>query len=89
MNLPDDVSRVMKNTTVLFYTTLGCHLCEDAMVMLQFWLGQQTDPPPVEAVEIANDPELVTRYGVRIPVVAVGAQEIGCPFGLGGLPAVL
>ncbi len=58
------------------YTTLGCHLCEQAEAMLQD-LGVVYD-----AVEIADSEALVERYGVRIPVLHVPGKdlELGWPF---------
>ncbi|MDX9873453.1 MAG: glutaredoxin family protein [Spongiibacteraceae bacterium] len=64
----------------LLYSTVGCHLCEEAEALLSAWF-----PHPDRALEvrdIAGDDALVERYGVRIPVlqrVADGA-ELGWPF---------
>lgn len=63
------------------YTTLGCHLCEQAEQLLMDVLPQY---PGLEwqAVEIADDPVLVERYGVSIPVIALTgvSEELGWPF---------
>jgi hypothetical protein len=48
---------------LLLYTTSGCHLCEQAEALLQ------SAGAPVETVEIADDEDLLERYGVRIPVL--------------------
>ena len=48
---------------LLLYTTSGCHLCEQAEALLQ------SAGALVETVEIADDEELLERYGVRIPVL--------------------
>ncbi|RLA05546.1 MAG: glutaredoxin family protein [Gammaproteobacteria bacterium] len=64
---------------VKLYTTSGCHLCDDALVLLkQAQLA-------VELVEIADDDSLYHRYGLRIPVVARVAggdvtDELNWPF---------
>ena len=60
------------------YTTLGCHLCEQALAMLQ---NLAMDITIVE-VEIADDERLLEKYGLTIPVVGVAntEQEIGWPF---------
>lgn len=62
------------------YTTLGCHLCEQAEHMLR------TQPPIVaadwEPVEIADSQELINAYGIRIPVVqcVASGRELNWPF---------
>ncbi len=66
--------------SLTFYTTLGCHLCEEAWELLQAWLAEHDVDVDVQAVEIASDPDLIDRYGIRIPVVAVGEDELQCPF---------
>lgn len=64
--------------SVTLYTTLGCHLCERARDMLL-----TVDPLlAIEAVDIAEDDDLIARYGERIPVLRRGEQELAWPFGL-------
>ena len=66
------------------YTTPGCHLCELAEEIL-YACGAKFDP-----VDIADDPDLIKRYGVRIPVVADHAgHELGWPFDSTALEAWL
>lgn len=67
-----------KNDLIL-YTTLGCHLCEEARQMLEY-LAQQGEVG-FRAEEIAESEQLVEEYGIRIPVIrrADGA-ELGWPF---------
>jgi glutaredoxin len=71
----------MKRPTVdiILYTTLGCHLCELALHLLQ---GQQAQGRDIQIteVEIADDDDLMDRYGIRIPVLRVAAGELGWPF---------
>lgn len=65
---------------LLFYTTVGCHLCEDAETILQ---GLVSDEGlQVEAIDIASEEALVTLYGIRIPVVknVKTEEELGWPF---------
>ena len=69
---------------LVFYTTAGCHLCDQAAVLLQE-LALQTQGShrfEVEEVDIATDAELVELYGIRIPVVknAATQREVGWPF---------
>lgn len=72
-----------------FYTTAGCHLCEQAALLLEELRLQQ--PVTVEAVDIADDEALVEKYGIRIPVVLNTAtqSEIGWPFEYRDLLALL
>lgn len=67
---------------LVFYTTPGCHLCEQAALMLEE-LGQLRDME-VESVDISTDEALVMLYGIRIPVVRNPAKdkELGWPFQL-------
>ena len=57
---------------VILYTRLGCHLCEEAERVLR--AEQAATPFRLELVDIDRDPELVRRYGVRVPVVAVDGR---------------
>lgn len=67
-------------STLILYSTLGCHLCELAK--------QQVEPLlpafslTLEEVDIANDDNLLTRYGISIPVITIkhGLQELCWPF---------
>lgn len=63
--------------TFILYTTLGCHLCEQAKAVLDNF-----ENITYEMVDIADDDALVERYGIRIPVVKEkeGEREIGWPF---------
>ena len=76
-------------TRLLFYTTVGCHLCEQAEVLLE-QLGRECDLA-ITAVDISSDEQLVNDYGIRIPVAKNPATgtEIGWPFGLAELRALL
>ena len=49
----------------------GCHLCEDASVLLDAMLG--TDG--WNRVDIEADDDLLVRYAHRIPVLALDGQE--------------
>lgn len=61
-------------------TTDGCHLCEEAIGVLQAVL--QPGQADVDLVDIAYDEGLMERYGVRIPVLVEPAsgRELGWPF---------
>ena len=65
---------------LFLYTTLGCHLCEQAEA-IAVPLCQQAGLALTE-VEIADSDTLLERYGVRIPVVRLESTdaELGWPF---------
>ncbi|QFY42531.1 glutaredoxin family protein [Candidatus Methylospira mobilis] len=62
------------------YTTAGCHLCEQAEALLQQASGEKL--LVWQSIEIAEQDELLERYGVRIPVLSDSASgdELGWPF---------
>lgn len=72
-----------------FYTTDGCHLCEEAKAILQQLMAQQPEYYQIEMVDIASSDELIEYYGARIPVVKVSAgnNDLGWPFDLALLEA--
>jgi hypothetical protein len=53
------------------YVRAGCHLCEEAAVLLDDMLG--TDG--WDAIDIETDDDLLVRYGHRIPVLVVDGTE--------------
>jgi hypothetical protein len=62
------------------YTTLGCHLCEQALELVEPLLGDYSFQ--LKAVDIADSDELMERYGIRIPVLRRPDidKELGWPF---------
>jgi hypothetical protein len=52
---------------IVLYERPGCHLCEDAAVLLDDMLG----PEAYTRTNIETDDDLLVRYGHRIPVVAI------------------
>ncbi len=71
---------LMATRTLTLYSTLGCHLCEEALAIISPLL----QPLDLELLEcdIADSDELVSRYGVRIPVVQLqgACRDLGWPF---------
>jgi hypothetical protein len=67
---------------ITIYTTLGCHLCEQAIAMLQPLQTQGIIA--LTEVDIADYEELLETYGLRIPVLRRqdNDAELGWPFGL-------
>ena len=55
----------------VLYVREGCHLCEDAGVLLDEILGTEG----WEAIDIGSDDDLLVRYAHRIPVLVVGGEE--------------
>lgn len=68
-------------TDLILYSTGGCHLCEQAEKVLSN-VKQAYPAVKWEVVDIAEEDELVERYGIRIPVIQlVGAEyDLGWPF---------
>jgi len=67
----------MPMAAYVLYSTVGCHLCEQAQQLCSEVLGQA-----VPEVDISTDNALLERYGIRIPVLQrldTGA-ELGWPF---------
>jgi glutaredoxin len=66
---------------VELYTTLGCHLCDEALAMLKFLQASEKSLTLAE-IEIADSEELMSEYGVRIPVITAEKSEgdISWPF---------
>ena len=56
-------------STVVLYTTLGCHLCEQAKALINPLLTKNSWQ--LREVDIADDDRLIAKYGVRIPVLAI------------------
>jgi glutaredoxin len=65
--------------TLILYGTLGCHLCEQALELITPLIGSEYK---LVEVDIGDSDELIERYGIRIPVVAIQGDdtEIGWPF---------
>ena len=53
------------------YVRHGCHLCEEAGVLLDMMLGSDGWDP----VDIEADDDLLVRYAHRIPVLAVDGED--------------
>ncbi len=65
---------------VILYTTVGCHLCDDALAVLQSVLNPEVFE--IRLLDIADDDTLMEKYGVRIPVLQEPAsgRELDWPF---------
>jgi glutaredoxin len=56
--------------SLVLYGRPGCHLCDEARTVLER-IGH-----PFEEVDIEGDDELLARYLVRIPVIALDGAEL-------------
>jgi|694.fasta_scaffold02864_3 hypothetical protein len=60
---------------LLLYTRAGCCLCEGLEQRLR-----ALDPPPsLTLVDVDQDPALLARYGLEVPVLALPAAAGGEP----------
>ncbi len=75
-------------SSMIFYTTEGCHLCDEAALLLDTLSKSRSIE--IETVDISSDEGLVDLYGIRIPVVknTQSGREIGWPFGLSELASL-
>ena len=60
-------------TRVVLYGRAGCHLCEDALAVIERVRARV--PFQLEQCDIESDDELFKRYLERIPVVKVDGEE--------------
>jgi hypothetical protein len=61
---------------LILYERDGCHLCEDARVLLDEMIGMDR----YARVNIEADDDLVLRYGFRIPVITLdGIDRLEAP----------
>lgn len=59
-------------------TTLGCHLCDQALEVV----NRAAPQLEVMLVDIAEDDAMIEQYGELIPVLRSGQRELRWPFGL-------
>ena len=83
-----------KNKAFILYSTLGCHLCEQAELMLNNLMTTVLSSYgnwQIEVVDIANDESLMNDYGIRIPVLVDSCTkaELSWPFDDGMAKAFL
>jgi glutaredoxin len=64
--------------SVTVYSRPGCHLCDDALVLLQGLQREWT--LRIQEIDISGDPALMRKYDLRIPVLVVdGRIELQAP----------
>lgn len=59
----------MSEMRTILYTRPGCHLCDDAKVLLE------RHGLTVESVNIDDDPQLVERFDTCVPVVFIDGKQ--------------
>jgi glutaredoxin len=61
-----------KPAEIVLYTRQGCHLCEDARAVLDS--AALSYPLVVKSVDVDTDPDLVSSYGLEVPVVMINGK---------------
>jgi hypothetical protein len=56
---------------IVLYERPGCHLCEEAAVLLDEMIG----PTGYSRVNIEGDDDLLVRYAHRIPAIALDGAD--------------
>ena len=71
-------------TVLTLFGTTACHLCEECLLLTRPLAGNGIQ---VRQVDITDDPDLLERYQLRIPVLRRDdtGTELDWPFGLGEL----
>jgi glutaredoxin len=59
---------------VTLYGKPGCHLCDDARVVVERVRAEH--PFELREVDVSLDPQLNREYGERIPVLALDGEEL-------------
>ena len=63
----------MLQRNVIIYSRPGCHLCDDAKIVIQN--AGCSDRFTLEEVNIESDEELLRKYKYDIPVVMIDGDE--------------
>ena len=73
---------------ITLYGKPGCHLCEDALVLLR--KIQRRRLLDIEEIDITTDRDLFRRYDIRIPVIVIDdSVELEAPISEKNLRAAL
>ena len=59
---------------VIFYTKVGCHLCDDARDLLEELAAEITFE--LTEIDIRTDPNIFDTYRYRIPVILIDDQHV-------------
>jgi hypothetical protein len=69
---------------LILYQRDDCHLCDLALEVMA-----AAGVADFDSVFIDGDAALEARYGIRVPVLARGARELGWPFDCTAVRALL
>ena len=61
-------------TILTLYGKPGCHLCREARAEIERVRAER--PFDLEEIDVSLDPGLQREYGERIPVVAIGGEDV-------------
>jgi hypothetical protein len=61
--------------SVTLYTREGCHLCDDALGVLEAVRAEAPSTLTVTVIDVDTDPALRERYGMEVPVIAVDGRK--------------
>ena len=65
----------VNSARVVLYTRVGCHLCADALAVVERVCADAGEPYVV--VDVDGDSELVAKYSDYVPVVEVDSVQQG------------
>jgi hypothetical protein len=67
---------------LVLFGTAGCHLCEQAVLIIDACLSGKSDQLVVDLIDIAEQEQWQEKYAVRIPVLyhPETQNELGWPF---------
>ena len=61
-------------TILTLYGKPGCHLCHEARAEIERVRAER--PFDLQEIDVSLDPGLQREYGERIPVVAIGGEDV-------------
>jgi hypothetical protein len=67
---------------LVLFGTSGCHLCEQAALIIDAYLSGKSDQPVINPIDIAEQAQWQEKYAIRIPVLyhPETQNELGWPF---------
>jgi glutaredoxin len=63
-----------KKISIIVYTVPGCHLCDEAIGILNSFKDKYR--LDIQVIDILSDPELIEKYQNDVPVVLFGEKEL-------------
>jgi hypothetical protein len=67
--------------TIELLGTSGCHLCEEAqLIMLEVIEQTAVHAMLIDIADHAQSDVLIARYGLRLPVLRINGRELDWPF---------